>query len=666
MIVDLTANTSTTDELARRDELAERLRWLIALRWVALAGVCCAIVGARYLNLVLSVWPLVIISATMAILNLGFQSLHRTLPIRTLRALSAEALLQSGMDVVGLGLLVFFSGGLANPFIFYFTFHVVIAAILLEKQQAYSVALLTAGVVIFLGLVDEFNWNSSWPLEGALVTPNRLSRIALVFAISTTLLISVYMVNAIMERLRERTGDVRRLNADLAERVEMLAAAERKLAAEHHRARAILECMEEGVVVVDLQGQVLLANTAAQSSALMALDDTLRQAGCHEAEMEECRQQHALNAAQGLPPDHDHGEQSAECPLGNPAACLQDALAKGGYLCPATLALLGADTPKAAAPQALTPPKSPTLAQIELKGRRFENTVSAVRSNTNKGEAAETLGLVIVSRDVTERVSLERQVVHAEKLHALGNLAAGLAHELNTPLGTILGYAQMLLEDTSAPKELGAIEEQARRCRKIVQGLLDFAHKTSAGRVECSANDLASKVRDLLAHTLQMRGLTLKLELCAPPPPKIFVAVDEFEQVLVNLITNAADAVEMARHAPLVAHAAAGTSADAGNRDGSVATLPPGGCITVQTRTDGGDVLIAVQDDGPGIAQDIRDEIFEPFYTTKPAGRGTGLGLSIARRIVEDHNGSLVLTQRPDGKSGARFEVRVAPLARRR
>jgi len=320
--------------------------------------------GARYLNLVLSIWPLVIVSATMAVLNMGFHSLHRALPVRTLRALSAEALLQSGTDVVGLGLLLFFSGGLANPFIFFFTFHVVIAAILLEKQQAYTVALLTAGVVIFLGLVDEFGWNAYWPLEG-LATPNRLSRLALVFVVSTTLLISVYMVNAIMEHLRARTGDVRRLNADLAERVEMLAAAERKLAAEHQRARAILECMEEGVVVVDLHGQVLLANTAAQQSALMALDDTLRQAGCHDTEREACRQQHEADATAGKPMT----EESAECPLGNPAACLQDALSKGGYLCPATLALLGADAPKpqTEAPILLMPPKSPTLAQIELK-----------------------------------------------------------------------------------------------------------------------------------------------------------------------------------------------------------------------------------------------------------------------------------------------------------
>ncbi|HYG77287.1 MAG TPA: ATP-binding protein [Planctomycetota bacterium] len=651
MILDLTANTPAADELSRRDELAERLQWLINLRWIALAGVGLAVFAAYSLNLVVSVWPLVAITVTMALFNTGFYGLHRSLPPRTLRALLAEALMQSGMDIIGLGLLIFFSGGLANPFAFYFTFHVVIAAILLEKQQAYTVALITIGVVLFLGLADIFGLNYAWPLEGSLELPTRLAKIALMFAISTTLMISVYLSTNIMERLRSHSRDVRRLNADLADRVEKLASAERKLAAEHQRARAILECMEEGVVVVDLGGKVLLANTAAQKSAMMALDDTLRQAGCHSEEMEECRKQHALG-------NHDHDEKKGdECPLGNPAACLEDALNKGGTLCPATLALLGADPPKPSPIQAITAPGSPKLAQIELKGRRFENTVSAVR--TSDGE---TLGVVIVSRDVTERHSLERQVFHSEKLHALGNLAAGLAHELNTPLATILGYAQMLLEDDSQRKEHAAIEEQARRCKKIVQGLLDFARKTSGGRTQCSPNELAVKVHDLLEHTLQVRGIGLALDLCNPPPQPIFVAVDEIEQVLVNLITNAADAIELSVPAAAGAAAKSAGSERVSRAGGSaaVALKEPQGVITVQTRrSPDGQVLIAVEDNGPGVPEEIREQIFEPFFTTKVAGRGTGLGLPIARRIIEDHNGELRLVPRADGGSGARFEIRL-------
>ena len=682
----------TADEFSRRDELAERLRWLINLRWVALAGVCGVVFGARQLELVVSIWPLVSVMAAMAVLNLGFHGLHLRMPVRTLRALSAEALLQSAVDVVGLGLLIFFSGGLSNPFVFYFTFHVVIAAILLEKRQAYTVALLTTGVVLFLGIADALGIGSPWPLSGDPLSPQpaHLARFGLVFALGTTLVISVYMVTAIMDRLREHSRDIRRLNADLADRVEKLAGAEKRLAAEHYRVRAILECMDEGVVVVDLQGKVLLSNTAAQASALIALEDTLSKAGCREP--------HACeNHAPGCD-DHDHAHAPASaaqgkngsaasaalCPMGNPSACLTEVLAKGGKLCPATLALLGADAPPRVEDHScLTPPKVPVLVQIEIQGRRFENTLSGVRTGAN-----EVLGLVVVSRDVTERRSLERQVVHAEKLHALGNLAAGVAHELNTPLGTILGYAQILLDDEQSgrtPKELKAIEDQARRCRRIVQGLLDFARKSSGGREACAPNDLAIKIRDLISHPLELRGIALRLELSELPLPKVLIAMNEIEQVLVNLITNAADAVELAEveipepavlveGGPVASNGAGsgGSSTGSaaatairrfGSRRMSVSRNAPAGVVTIRTaRESNGEILIAVEDNGPGVPGDLAEQVFEPFFTTKAAGKGTGLGLSIARRIVEDHNGHLVLAAREGGESGARFELRLKPM----
>ena len=694
----------TTDELSRRDELGERLRWLINLRWVALAGVCLAVLGARLQNLVVSIWPLVAVAAVMAVLNLGFFGLHARVPVRTLRALSAEALLQIAVDVVGLGLLIFFSGGLSNPFVFFFTFHVVIAAILLERRQAYGVALLTTGVVLFLCLADATGIGAAWPLQGALARPSHfpLAQYGLMFALGTTLLISVYMVTAIMERLRAHSRDIRRLNADLADRVEKLASAEKKLAAEHQRVRAILECMEEGVVVVDLQGKVLLSNTAAQQTALLVLDDTLSKAGCRDKEVthihgDACHD--ACDVLSNTPVNgkaqngrqvhtHDAVNAPAEaCPMGNPAACLQEILSKGGKLCAATLALLGSDPPKADLHEqvCLTPPKTPAQTQIELHGRRFENTVSAVKTAGN-----ETLGLVVVSRDVTERRSLERQVVHAEKLHALGNLAAGVAHELNTPLGTILGYAQILLDDergmngeargSPGVKELRAIEDQARRCRRIVKGLLDFARQSpdcksaGGGREACSLNELALKIRELISHTLEMRGIALRLDLSRTPLPVIYVAVNEIEQVLVNLITNAADAIEMAE--PSMARETISMEAAAHGKEHSVHSVPSRvdsahvllsfePCVTLQTRAEpNGGVLIAVEDTGPGVPSGLAEQIFEPFFTTKAAGRGTGLGLSIARRIVEDHDGRLILKPRTDAQCGARFELRLPASGR--
>ena len=547
--------------------------------------------------------------------------------------------------------------------------------ILLERRQAYFVAFMAAAIVAFLGFGEELGISAK--VAGVLAEPSRgtLSRIGFVGAFGTTLIISVYLVTAIMDRLRTSTRDVRRLNADLADRVQMLAAAEKKLATEHQRARAILECMDEGVVVVDLKGKVLLANSAAQKSALLALQDTLKQTGCNDPATGEafC---HGPNSGYNLLAHHHHAEVASaknganeqaaiqapgfsgaeqkaqdECPFGNPSACLDEALSKGGMLCPATLALLGADAPKPDEKPELTAPAAPRRTQVELHGHTFENTVSAVRTGSVPGvSGGETVGLVVVSRDVTERASLERQVSHAEKLNALGNLAAGVAHELNTPLGTILGYAQMLLNDHSQTRELKAIEDQARRCKKIVQSLLDFARKSGGGRTDCSPNDLAVRVRDLMSHSLQMRGISMRLDLAIPEPPKIRIAANEIEQVLVNLVTNAADALEF------------GALESGMSKTGVLGAEPS---VTLQTRADNGVALLAVEDNGPGIPAALGEKIFEPFFTTKEAGKGTGLGLSIASRIVEDHEGGIALTRRADGNSGARFELRLKTVAER-
>ena len=140
-----------------------------------------------------------------------------------------------------------------------------------------------------------------------------------------------------------------------------------------------------------------------------------------------------------------------------------------------------------------------------------------------------------------------------------------------------------------------------------------------------------------MSHSLRMRGIALRLDLGIPEPPRLNAAANELEQVLVNLITNAADALEMA----------------------DVKDDP---CVTLQTRADAnGIVLLAVEDNGPGVPADIIPKIFEPFFTTKAAGKGTGLGLSIASRIIEDHKGRIDLAKRSDGKPGARFELRLKP-----
>ena len=401
MTQDDALQSTTEDELSRRDELAGLLVRLVILRWVVIFGVCVAIHVASDQRLLVSGWPLVAVTGTLAVFNLGFYNLHKRFAPRTLRALSSEALLQIGMDVVGLGLLIFFSGGLSNPFVFYLMFHIVIAAILLNKKQVYGVALLTIGVVMLLGLTEGLDTVSMQQLQGALSAPERsvLTRGGLVFAMGTTLVISVYFVTTHMDRLRSRSRDILRLNSGLNKRFEMLALSERKLAVEHQRASAILECMNDGIVLVDLQGRVLFANTAAQQSALPTLEDTLQKAGCRNetVTVQPC---HETSTMPVLP------TTQTECVFANPALCLQETLARGGILCPTTLALLGADPPSPIQTTCLTPPKSPVLTQIEFQGNHYENTVNAVTMKGNPDstvaggnvKTSETVGLVVVSR----------------------------------------------------------------------------------------------------------------------------------------------------------------------------------------------------------------------------------------------------------------------------
>jgi len=609
------------EELARRDELQERLRWLIKLRWIALLGVGAAVGVAAWLGLISSPWPLLGVALAMGLLNLYLMGLHFHGGERSLRALTMEALLQSGVDVLGLGMLLFFSGGLANPFIFFFVFHVAITAALLDRRKAYGVAGFTALIVGLLFVAERYGL--TWELRGPLESSGHplVADLGLAFVIGTTLFITAFFVSEIMERLGLRSRDVRRLNADLAEQVARLAAAERRLKAEHQRAQAILECMDEGVVVVDLSGEKLLSNGAAKASALSALEDTLTRAGVRIANPAP-RPVPAV-----LPPS------GGACPA---ALDICVSISDDGKLPPELLAMISNSAPAPKPVLRVRPPAEPVLVQLELNGRRFENTVSGVR--TADGEA---LGVVVVSRDVTERHSLERQVVHAEKLHAIGNLAAGVSHELNTPLGTILGYAQMLLEDPrcqAMARDLGSIEEQARRCRRIVQSMLDFARKSGGGRERLGAGEIVAKAAELTRHPLEMRGIELRVDALPGGDAAVLANAHELQQVLVNLITNAADALD---------------------------EVPPekraqnGGKIFVRHGRDAasGETLIAVEDNGPGVSEIARAEIFEPFFTTKAAGKGTGLGLPIARRIVEDHGGALTLAASKPG-SGACFEVR--------
>ncbi len=213
----------------------------------------------------------------------------------------------------------------------------------------------------------------------------------------------------------------------------------------------------------------------------------------------------------------------------------------------------------------------------------------------------------------------QEAMVQQEKMVGVGQLAAGIAHELNTPLGTIIGYAQMLREDLSLqPSVNGSLAdvdeviEQAGRCRDLVKNLLNFSRRSTTEKSQADINGIVRKILSLVEHDFGLKRVHIYTTL-APHLPKAKVNENEIAQVVLNLANNAVD------------------------------SMPEGGDLHVRTvyEPDTDRVCIEVLDTGFGISESDRNRVFEPFFTTKEIGKGTGLGLSICYKIVENHMGSM-------------------------
>ncbi len=269
---------------------------------------------------------------------------------------------------------------------------------------------------------------------------------------------------------------------------------------------------------------------------------------------------------------------------------------------------------------------------------RSERLRLAVRVNAARIPGAATeQSIVVMVEDVTEQQALETQLVQSEKLAAVGQLVSGVAHELNNPLTSIAGLSEFLLEQ----KELGrkdrghlqVIQEQAQRAGRIVRNLLTFARKGSAERVPVDLNDVIRRTLSLTAYDLKLKDVAVERELSGVLPD-VFGDRHGLQQVVLNLVTNAAHAVaENPRERPRQ--------------------------ITVSTWFDG-QVHLRVADTGPGIPDEIVQSVFTPFFTTKEPGKGTGLGLSITYSIVESHGGQITLEPRT-ARGGAAFRVDLPP-----
>jgi signal transduction histidine kinase len=249
---------------------------------------------------------------------------------------------------------------------------------------------------------------------------------------------------------------------------------------------------------------------------------------------------------------------------------------------------------------------------------------------------ASEVGRLIEKRETEEeRIQLQKHLRHADRLATIGQLSAGFAHEINEPLGSILGFAQLSRKQEGMPpqsiKDLDKIIAAALHAREVIRKLMLFARVQHPRQEWVNLNQIVEQGLSLLEARASENGINITRRL-APDLPAIMADPTQMQQVLVNLVVNAIQA------------------------------MPKGGALTMETFSRDREVFLSVQDKGTGMSRKVMEQIFDPFFTTKEVGEGTGLGLAVVHGIVTTHGGSIHV-QSGVGQ-GSRFEVRL-PLSSR-
>lgn len=271
----------------------------------------------------------------------------------------------------------------------------------------------------------------------------------------------------------------------------------------------------------------------------------------------------------------------------------------------------------------------------EVVGQRADGSTFPIDLSVGEGEVDGRRFFTAVIRDITERKAMQTKLAQTERLAAVGELAAGVAHEINNPVNTMINCAQLIADGDAAAPNCQVILEEGQRIAEIVRDLLQFARDDSDRPQPTGLPEVVQRTLRLIGENLKRHGVAVRLEI-PDDLPNVRARPQQVQQVLLNLLINAKDA------------------------------MLQGPCerreVRLAARVDGDGVRLSVADTGPGIPPHLGSRIFEPFVTTKRARGGTGLGLSISKSIVEGYGGTLDV-QSPPGL-GATFRVWL-PLAER-
>ena len=564
-------------ELSLKTELIQRIGWLVKLRWIAIAGVFLTVSVASWgFDVIGPLLPLYLIAGLMVLYNFEAQIYPKHIAEKPLASIKRHAGTHIVLDLLSLTVLIHFSGGIENPFIFYFIFHLVIASILLSKKVSYILATLNTLLLSSLIFLEHYavlpHYHLGFLPEDLWRNPIYISSVLFVF--TSTLFFSVYLATSIMDTARAREAETFELKESLEEKVVELDDARNEVLFERNKLKSIIECMQEGVVFVDSENCVSLFNKAAQQIR---------------------KEQFGLDTNDGFSPE-TYGIHPQ----------IAKNLSEGGDVI--------------------------EQQSTQINEKFFENTYAAVRDGNSV-----YLGTVLVCRDVTDRKRMEIQMIQSEKMATIGELAAGVAHEINNPLDGLLNCTLRIRRNPKNEEQIkeyvDLMEEAIRRIESTVRQLLNFSRKHELTLTSVSLNEVINEVIGLIDYSVEGRHIQIERRF-QDNLTSILGDKHLLEQVALNLGLNA------------------------------IAAMPNGGVLTFKTGTiefdsllDEAVVFVQVTDTGIGIPRSVRDRIFDPFYTTKITGKGTGLGLSVSNRIVREHGG--VIEFESEEGQGSMFTIKL-------
>ena len=275
--------------------------------------------------------------------------------------------------------------------------------------------------------------------------------------------------------------------------------------------------------------------------------------------------------------------------------------------------------------------------QAELIRKDGSRRFSEVSASPLRNQKGDVIGFRGIHRDITEHKEAEQQLLTASKLASVGELAAGIAHELNNPLTGIIGYAQLLSDRQNVSqdikKDLDRIYYESQRAARIVQNLLGFARRHEPQKTYFDVNELIEKTLELRDYQLRTSNIGVCTNL-APNLPQMLADYHQMQQVILNILINAEHAIAQTKHR---------------------------GKITITTSMVEDCIKISIADDGPGISKNSINRVFDPFFTTREVGSGTGLGLSVCHGIITQHGGKIYV-QSQQGR-GTIVNIELPPAA---